>query len=168
MASLLCKGGGQQQQEQPPPESSGDSNGTAVKEKETPPEETVESNAGEGNNGSPGGGGDNVSPGGEESNTSPGFLSHEEVATLGAPNGGDIDPAMTAIFKVFTVTSSSGRGQHTHIDTTIFCLALCLMYQPISRKYFFLLGSNSCHVPTTTARTGHHCTNYSAAPPEEP
>lgn len=99
MISLLCKGGKQQQQqEQPQLESSVGANGTAVKEKETPPEEAVEGNAGDGNNGS---------PGGEGSNTSPGFLSDEDVATLGAPSGGNVDPAMTAVFKVFTVNSEN-------------------------------------------------------------
>lgn len=100
--SLLCKGSErqQQQQEQPPPNSSGGANRTAAKEEETPPEEAVEGNVRDGNNGPPGGDGDNVSSGNEVPSTPPGFLSDADIATLGAASGGDVDPSMTAIFKV--------------------------------------------------------------------
>lgn len=99
IASLMRKGTQQQPQQQQqqlqqaPPENSSDANETPVGGKEPPPEEALEGNVGDGNNA-------NVSPEGEGSGVAPGFLSDEDVATLGAPSGDDIDPAMTAIFKV--------------------------------------------------------------------
>lgn len=85
--------GAQQQQQQQTPENSSDANETPIGGKETPPEEAVEGNVGNGNN-------VNISAEEGESCLAPGFLSDDEIATLGAPSGDDIDPAMTAIFKV--------------------------------------------------------------------
>lgn len=100
--SLLRSKGAPSQQQQPhhhhqntPPETSSDSNETPVGGKETPPEEAAEAN-GNGNLGD----GSNASEGGVGSCTPPNFLSDDEIAALGAPRGDDIDPAMTAIFKV--------------------------------------------------------------------
>lgn len=42
---------------------------------------------------------------GNEYSSSPGFLSEEAVATLRTPCGGDIDPVMTAVFKVISANS---------------------------------------------------------------
>lgn len=46
------------------------------------------------------GDGRNASPEGDGSSAVPDFLSDDDIAMLGAPSGNDVDPAMTAIFKV--------------------------------------------------------------------
>eukprot|EP00752_Nemacystus_decipiens_P010794 g9601.t1 len=82
----------QQQQQQALTENSSDSNEAPIEERETPPEKAVDGNL-------VGGNGINVSPQAGGSGETSGFLTDDEIATLGAPSGGDIDPAMTAIFK---------------------------------------------------------------------
>lgn len=104
IASLLRKRAPPQQT---PPETSSDANEIPTGGKETPPEEAVEGNAGDGN-----GNGNNVSPEGGGCSVAPDFLSDDGIAELGAPSGDDIDPAMTAIFKVRR-PSSSTRGTNT-------------------------------------------------------
>lgn len=89
MLYLLHGDSQQQLQQDRPPEITGDH--TAVAGTEIPPEKAVEC---------PIEGGNNVPPPGVELATSPSFLSAADVATLGAPGGEEIDPAMTAIFKV--------------------------------------------------------------------
>lgn len=85
ISSLLHSDNQQQPQQDRPPECAGDQTTTAATE--VPPENAVECPIeGRGNVTSPG--------------APPVFLSAGDVDTLGAPGGGEIDPAMTAIFKV--------------------------------------------------------------------
>ncbi|CBN77587.1 hypothetical protein Esi_0004_0215 [Ectocarpus siliculosus] len=97
IASLLCKYNQQQhqQQEHLPPETSGDAAAT-ITEKETPPEAAVERHHRE-----------EEGTSGDWSKEPPAYLRDEDIATLGAPSGGDIDPAMTAIFKAIDQLSST-------------------------------------------------------------
>ncbi|CAN0511601.1 unnamed protein product, partial [Ectocarpus sp. 12 AP-2014] len=46
-------------------------------------------------------------PVGDGSKEPPACLRDEDIATLGAPSGGDIDPAITAIFKAIDQLSST-------------------------------------------------------------
>eukprot|EP00903_Cladosiphon_okamuranus_P015705 g14497.t1 len=90
IASLLrSKVPKQQLQQQTKLETSSYVNDTPIGGRETPPEEAVEGDVGR-----------NASPERGVSGTAPDFLSEDDIAMLGAPSGDDIDPAITAIFKV--------------------------------------------------------------------
>lgn len=91
IASLQCNAAQQQQQQETPPENPSDANEIPVGGKETPAEEATEGKTR---------GGIEASPKRDGSRFAPDFLSDDDTTTLGAPSGDDIDPAMTAIFKV--------------------------------------------------------------------